>query len=183
MSTGDPNIDKLIFGLLGVVGGVILREILSYLGSVRCVVSDFAWKKTGYPPEYTFFIKIFNERRVGTGLRDVDVKFFDDEYKEIATDRPRDHQFGHHLDKLNLPSGEWTIQKLRAGDLKDDPRRRNELIGAMDRSMKIQLVARLPNGGVFQMDIPETGKENSKRIVGALPSWLWPFSGGTDNRH
>jgi hypothetical protein len=47
---------------------------------------------------------------------------------------------------------------------------------AMKCSTEVQLVARLPSGGVFRVNIPKGDQENSKRIVGALPLWLWPFS-------
>ena len=68
------------------------------------------------------------------------------------------------------------MKKLRAGSLSDDPKRHEELREAMKCSTEVQLVARLPSGGVFRVNIPKGDQENSKRIVGTLPLWLWPFS-------
>ena len=100
MFTNDPAVEKFIIGVLGAVIGVVVREILGYLGSVRCVVSNFTWENgtedsstedsdTNYF-RYTFYVEVFNERRVGTGLRDVDVVFLDKESREPIIDRPRD---------------------------------------------------------------------------------------------
>jgi hypothetical protein len=109
----------VIGGLLAVLG-VMVQHRLRRQGKLRCVISDFKWEHDvdgNDPWGYTFYIKVFNEQEVGTGVRDVDVKFLSDNEK-VATDRPRDTASGYHADYLNFPPREWVVRKLKAGDIR-----------------------------------------------------------------
>jgi hypothetical protein len=136
-------------------------------GKVRYRLSDLVWddnlKFGNEKPSlgYTFYIKVFNERALGTGIRDVDVKFVDAKSKEeIATDRPRDTWDGMHADYLNFPAQQWTVKKLMAGDLKNDAP--EKMRKAKDCGEPL-LVVRLPLGNKYEIEIPEKGAEPTVR--------------------
>jgi hypothetical protein len=91
----------LVGGALAVAGTLIGALVTVWLGprylrrlqrsgKVRYRLSDLAWnEKLKFGDEnsslgYTFSIKVFNERGLGTGIRDVEVKFIDTKGKEIT---------------------------------------------------------------------------------------------------
>jgi hypothetical protein len=116
----------LIGGFLALLG-VWFQHRLRRRGKLYCIISDFRWEGDVEKDEkddsrgYTFYIKVFNEQEVGTGVRDVDVMFFSGNEK-VATDRPRDAVEGYHADYLNFPPREWVVRKLKAGDIRLEPR-------------------------------------------------------------
>jgi hypothetical protein len=169
----------LVGGALAVAGTLIGALVTLWLGprylrrlqrsgKVRYRLSDLAWnEKLTFADEnpslgHTFFIKVFNERGLGTGIRDVEVEFIDTKRKEIATDRPRDTWDGVHADFLNFPAQQWTVKRLMAGDLKyEAPEKMRK---AKDCS-KALLIARLPLGKEYEIEIPPKGKEPVEKAL------------------
>jgi hypothetical protein len=166
-------------GALAIAGALIGALVTVWLGpkyllrlqrsgKVRYRVSDLVWdEKLKFGDEepalgYTFYIKVFNERGLGTGIRDVDVKFFDTNGEEIATDRPRDTWDGMHAEYLNFPAQQWTVKKLMAGDLKHDA---PEKMRKAKDSGEAQLIVRLPLGKEYKIEIPKKGEEPSNRAL------------------
>jgi len=52
--------------------GPIVQRRSTRRGRVRYRLSDLTWEDKQHPGAYTFYIKVFNEREQGTGIRDVD---------------------------------------------------------------------------------------------------------------
>jgi len=170
--------DTLVGGALAIAGALVGALVTVWLGprysrrlqrsgKVRYRLSDLVWddnlKFGNEKPSlgYTFYIKVFNERALGTGIREVDVKFLDAESKlAIATDRPRDTWDGMHADYLNFPAQQWTVKKLMAGDLKNDAP--EKMRKAKDCGEAL-LVVRLPLGNKYEIEIPEKGAEPTVR--------------------
>jgi hypothetical protein len=166
-------IGTLVGGALAIAGALIGALVTVWLGpkylrrfqrsgKVRYRLSDLVWDENlkfgDEEPSlgYTFSIKVFNERGLGTGIRDVEVKFLDTKSKEIATDRPRDAWDGVHADYLNFPAQQWTVKRLMTGDLKNDA---PEKMRKVKERGKAHLIVRLPLGKEYEIGIPEKGEE------------------------
>lgn len=186
----DPQITAaLIGGALGLAGGVAaalatlaivpVQRYLQRRGELRYVISDFKWEEKPYLREYTFYVKVFNERGVGIGVRDVNVEFLREGKEVVGTDRPRDSLTGFHADFLNFPSREWVVRKLKMGDieLKEGNISSNykKLQWLKKECDKARLVVRLPDGKEpdkrVEMDMRLDGEEKEGSLSGARFRW------------
>jgi hypothetical protein len=151
-----------VFALLGVWLGPIVQRRSKKKGHVRYRLSDLTWEDQQHPGGYTFVIKVFNELEQGTGVRDVDVRFYDDGNNEvILADRPKDTGGeGYHVDYLNFPAQQWTVRKLKAGDIVERP---EEMRRA--RSCEARIVIRAPGNKEHEIDIPKKGNDAEERII------------------
>jgi uncharacterized protein YutD len=157
-----------LIGVAGILIGLISDRFIQRLGKLHYVVSDFKWEQDKDSPPYTFYVKVFNEREVDTGIRDVDVTFYR-RGVEVLSDRPKDTEEGYHADYLNFPSRQWVVKKLEAGDIRHRPEEIEEA-KACDTA---HLVVRLPGGNVSKMDIPVQGGEGAEETIGGALAWWW----------
>jgi len=151
-----------VFALLGVWLGPVVQRRAKKKGHVRYRLSDLTWEDQQHPGGYTFVIKIFNELEQGTGIRDVDVRFYDDESNESTpTDRPKHTgEPGYHVDYLNLPAQQWTVRKLKAGDIVEMPEEMRRAKGC-----KARMVVRPPGKREHEIKIPKKGEDPVERII------------------
>jgi hypothetical protein len=161
----DGFVGGLVGGILALVGvwlGPIVQQRLRKKGHVRYRLSDFTWEDEQYPGDYTFVIKIFNELEQGTGIRDVDVEFYDNANGELQlTDRPKHTgELGYHVDYLNLPAQQWTVGKLKAGDIAAEPEKMRRAKGC-----KARIIIRPPGNTKHIIEIPKKGKDAVEQII------------------
>jgi hypothetical protein len=151
-----------IFALLGVWLGPVVQRRSKRRGHVRYRLSDFTWEDKEHPGVYTFYIKVFNEREHGTGIRDVDVRFYEDKKKQpVITDRPKHtDEEAYHVDYMNFPAQEWTVRKLKAGDIVDRP---DELQTA--KRAEARIVVRPPGNEEYEINIAQKGNTAVEQII------------------
>ena len=114
-----------------------------------------------HPGVYTFYIKVFNEREHGTGIRDVDVRFYDGKKQLVATDRPKHtDKEAYQVDFMNFPAQKWTVRKLKAGDIVDKP----DEVRAAKRA-KARIVVRPPGNEEHEIDIAPKGNAPVEYII------------------
>jgi hypothetical protein len=165
--------DGVIGGLFGgIIGGALTivsvlvaqrsRERSQRRGEIEVVVSDFCWPGQGgnKSSKYTFYIKVFLDREVGIGFRDIDVLFMKNE-KVIETDRPKDTGVSKHLtDHLNFAPQQWTVRKVEASRLE----------GKLECD-EAWLVALLPHNSRFKIPLPlktdQKGRKEETRVIDA----------------
>jgi hypothetical protein len=157
-----------LIGVAGILIGLVSDRFIQRLGKLRYVISDFSWDESEDLPRYTFYIKVFNEQEVDTGVRDVDVKFCRGG-AEVISDRPKDTEEGYHADYLNFPSRQWVVKKLEAGDIRDKP---GEIIKAKECDTA-RLMVRLPGDNVSTLNIPMQGGEEVEQTIGGAQAWWW----------
>jgi hypothetical protein len=163
----ETGIAAALIGGLGILIGLVVDRLIQRAGKLHFVISDFTWEPEEQSHEYTFYIKVFNEREVGTGVRDVDVRFLKGETK--VEDRPVDTWSGEQTDYLNFPSRAWVVKKLRAGQIKSRP---EQLEDAKECS-EAQLVVRHTGRKEAVVDMPGAVRhgEEDRGSVG----WIWPW--------
>src|SRR5918994_1763375 len=157
-----------LIGVAGILIGLVSDRFIQRLGKLRYVISDFSWDESENLSRYTFYIKVFNEQEVDTGVRDVDVKFCRGG-AEVISDRPKDGEEGYHADYLNFPSRQWVVKKLEAGDIRDKP---GEIIKAKECDTA-RLMVRLPGDNVSTLNIPMHGGEEVEQTIGGAQAWWW----------
>ncbi len=143
-----------IVGISGVLLGLFADRILQRFGKVRCEIEPLKLTPTDGGTRYSLNVKLFNEKEVKTGLRDVVIVFDGKHHIERTMldrttwrDPTKNLQTMDQLEVVNLPSREWVTLSLRFTNSMEDARKLAECDKAWFRGY-------FPDGRRFNERIP-----------------------------